>query len=385
MKKLITCESVTIGHPDKVCDKISDSILDEILEHDSKARVACETAISDGIVMVMGEITSQYKPDYINLVKNTIKDIGYTDWASGFDVENCSVVVNIKAQSPDISMGVNKALESKKGALGETLGAGDQGIVYGYASNESKNYMPIAFNLATRLTKQLEFVRRSGQLSYLRPDGKSLVSFDELSGKVDTIIVSCQHHEDICKKQIENDILKNVILKVIPIDLLDGSTNVLINPTGKFSKGGPNSDAGVTGRKLMVDTYGGVGRHGGGAFSGKDPTKVDRSGAYMARYIAKNIVASGVCDKCEVAISYIIGVARPASININTFGTSRVDERRLEKIAMESFDLTPQGIINTFGLENIRYSLISSYGHFGRDEYNLPWEKLDKLEKFRNL
>lgn len=387
-KLLFTSESVTEGHPDKICDQISDGILDAMLAQDPMSRVACETAITTGLVLVMGEITSNAQVDIQKIVRDTICDIGYDSTEKGFDGNLCGVMVALDKQSSDIAMGVDKALESKQtDSEIDAIGAGDQGMMFGYATNETEEYMPYPIYLAHKLSQQLTKVRKDGTLPYLRPDGKSQVTVEyDTEGRplrLDAVVVSSQHSEEVTWEQIQNDIRKNVIDVVLPTELIDKDTKVYINPTGRFVIGGPNGDSGVTGRKIIVDTYGGWARHGGGAFSGKDPTKVDRSAAYAARYVAKNIVAAGLCDKAEVQLSYAIGVAFPTSVRIDTFGTGKLSEEKLVDIILDTFDLRPAGIIQMLNLRQPIYKQTASYGHFGRNDLNLPWEKLDKAEELK--
>ncbi len=387
-KILFTSESVTEGHPDKICDQISDSILDALLEQDPMSRVACETAITTGLVLVMGEITTSAQVDFQNIIRDTITKIGYNDSAKGFDASTCGVMVALDKQSADIALGVDQALESK---LTDTeldaIGAGDQGMMFGYATNETDEYMPYPIYLAHRLTRQLTKVRKDGTLPYLRPDGKSQVTVEyDKSGKpirLDAVVISSQHSEDITWEQIQEDIKKHVISPILPAELIDKDTKIYINPTGRFVIGGPNGDSGLTGRKIIVDTYGGWARHGGGAFSGKDPTKVDRSAAYAARYVAKNLVAAGLCDKAEIQLSYAIGVASPTSIRIDTFGTGKLADEKLVDIIHENFDLRPAGIIQMLDLRRPIYKGTAAYGHFGRSDLDLPWEKTDKAEALK--
>ena len=387
-KRLFTSESVTEGHPDKICDNISDAVLDAIMAQDPNSRVACETAITTGLVLVMGEITTTGNVDFQSVVRNTIKEIGYDHSDKGFDCNTCGVIVALDKQSADIAMGVDKALEAKENQMSdediEAIGAGDQGMMFGYACNETEEYMPYPIALAHKLTKQLTEVRKNGTLPYLRPDGKSQVTveYDE-NGKavgVDAVVISSQHAAEISQEQIHADIRKYVIDPIIPQDMVNEDTKYFINPTGRFVIGGPNGDSGLTGRKIIVDTYGGWARHGGGAFSGKDCTKVDRSAAYAARYVAKNIVAAGLADKCEIQLSYAIGVAQPTSVRVDTFGTGKLDEIRLVEIVRENFDLRPAGIIKMLDLRRPIYKQTAAYGHFGRNDLNLPWEALDKAE-----
>lgn len=387
-KILFTSESVTEGHPDKICDQISDTILDALLEQDPMSRVACETAITTGLVLVMGEITTSAQVDFQNLIRETIKKIGYDDSAKGFDGSTCGVMVALDKQSVDIALGVDKALEAKlTDSQIDAIGAGDQGMMFGYATNETDEYMPYPIYLAHLLTRQLTKVRKDGTLPYLRPDGKSQVTVEyDKSGKpvrIDAVVISSQHSEDISWEQIQKDIKTYVIDPVLPTDLLDDDTKIYINPTGRFVIGGPNGDSGLTGRKIIVDTYGGWARHGGGAFSGKDPTKVDRSAAYAARYVAKNLVAAGLCDKAEIQLSYAIGVASPTSVRIDTFGTGKLPEEKLADIITENFDLRPAGIIQMLNLRRPIYKGTAAYGHFGRSDLDLPWEKTDKAEDLK--
>lgn len=390
-KLLFTSESVTEGHPDKICDQISDSILDAILEQDPMSRVACETAITTGLVLVMGEITTKGYVDIQKIVRNTIKEIGYDSSEKGFDCNTCGVIVALDEQSSDIAMGVDKALEAKENSMTdeeiEAIGAGDQGMMFGYATNETPEFMPYPIALAHKLTRKLTEVRKNGTLSYLRPDGKSQVSveYDEngCPKQIDAIVISSQHAEDVTQEQIHKDIKQYVIDAVIPQDMITDSTKIYINPTGRFVIGGPNGDSGLTGRKIIVDTYGGYARHGGGAFSGKDCTKVDRSAAYAARYVAKNIVAAEIADKCEIQLSYAIGVAQPTSIMVDTFGTGKISNEKLVEIIRANFDLRPAGIIKMLDLRRPIYKQTSAYGHFGRTDLNLPWEALDKVETLR--
>lgn len=387
-KILFTSESVTEGHPDKICDQISDSILDALLAQDPMSRVACETAITTGLVLVMGEITTTAQVDFQNIIRNTIKEIGYDDSAKGFDCSTCGVMVSLDKQSADIALGVDKALEAKlTDSQIDAIGAGDQGMMFGYATNETEEFMPYPIYLAHLLTRQLTAVRKNGTLPYLRPDGKSQVTVEyDSSGnptRIDAVVVSSQHSEDITWEQIQEDIKKFVINPVLPSELLDKDTKIYINPTGRFVIGGPNGDSGLTGRKIIVDTYGGWARHGGGAFSGKDPTKVDRSAAYAARYVAKNLVAAGLCDKAEIQLSYAIGVASPTSIRIDTFGTGKLPEEKLVDIIRENFDLRPAGIIQMLDLRRPIYKGTAAYGHFGRSDLDLPWERTDKSDALK--
>lgn len=388
-KRLFTSESVTEGHPDKVCDAISDAILDACMEKDPMSRVACETAVCTGFALVTGEITTNAYVDIQKIVRDTVKEIGYTKSEYGFDGNTCAVLVAIDEQSSDIAMGVDKALEAKQGNLQDDLdtGAGDQGMMFGYATNETEEYMPYPISLAHKLALQLTRVRKDGTLKYLRPDGKSQVSveYDE-NGKplrLEAVVLSTQHDEDVTQEQIHEDIKKYVFDPILPKELLDEDTKYFINPTGRFVIGGPHGDAGLTGRKIIVDTYGGYARHGGGAFSGKDCTKVDRSAAYAARYVAKNIVAAGLADKCEIQLSYAIGVAQPTSIMVDTFGTGKVADEKLLTAIRENFDLRPAGIIKMLDLRRPIYKQTAAYGHFGRNDLDLPWEKLDKAEDLK--
>jgi S-adenosylmethionine synthetase len=390
-KRLFTSESVTEGHPDKICDQISDAILDAFLANDPNARVACDVAVATGLVLVIGEIST--KSEYVDIptiVRNTIKDIGYTRAKYGFDSNTCAVLTSLNEQSPDIAQGVNVALESRDGVdmKEETanIGAGDQGLMFGFASNETPELMPMPIALAHRLSRRLAEVRKSGLLNYLRPDGKTQVSVEydgERVVRVDTIVVSTQHHEEITLEQITRDIKEHVITPVIPAEFLDSETKYFINPTGRFVIGGPQGDSGLTGRKIIVDTYGGYARHGGGAFSGKDPTKVDRSAAYAARYVAKNIVAAGLADKCEIQLAYAIGVAQPVSISVDTYGTGKVSEEKLVQVIRSNFDLRPTGIIKTLDLRRPIYQQTAAYGHFGRTDLNVPWEATDKADELK--
>ncbi len=387
-KLLFTSESVTEGHPDKICDQISDAVLDALLIQDPMSRVACETAITTGLVLVMGEVTTKGYVDIQRIVRDTIREIGYDRSEYGFDANTCGVIVALNEQSKDIAMGVDKALEARENTMTEqdleAIGAGDQGMMYGYATNETKEYMPYPISLAHKLTKKLSAVRKDGTLSYLRPDGKSQVTVEyNEQGKpvhLNAVVLSTQHDPDVTQEQIHKDIKKYVFDSVLPKELIDERTKFYINPTGRFVIGGPNGDSGLTGRKIIVDTYGGYARHGGGAFSGKDCTKVDRSAAYAARYVAKNIVAAGLADKCEVQLSYAIGVAQPTSINIDTFGTGKLSEEKLVEIIRSNFDLRPAGIIKMLDLRRPIYKKTAAYGHFGRTDLDLSWEKLDKIE-----
>ncbi len=385
--RLFTSESVTEGHPDKICDQISDAILDELMRQDPQSRVACETAITTGLVLVMGEVsTEKAYVDIQKVVRDTIRDIGYTRAKYGFDADTCGVVVALDEQSSDIAMGVDKALESREGDQAEDMetGAGDQGMMFGYATNETESYMPYPIALAHKLTKRLATVRKDGTLDYLRPDGKAQVTieYDENDKpvRVNTIVVSTQHDPDVTQEQIKKDIKEQVIDAVVDADMIDDDTKLFINPTGRFVIGGPNGDSGLTGRKIIVDTYGGYAKHGGGAFSGKDCTKVDRSAAYAARFVAKNIVAAGLADKCEIQLSYAIGVAHPTSISVDTFGTGKKSEEELIEIINKNFDLTPNGIIKMLDLRRPIYKQTAAYGHFGRDDISVPWEEVIELE-----
>ena len=390
-KILFTSESVTEGHPDKVCDSISDAILDAMMAQDPMSRVACETATTTGLVLVMGEITTKANVDIQKIVRDTIREIGYDNAEYGFDADTCAVITALDKQSTDIAMGVDKALEQKEDDMNEdeldSIGAGDQGLQFGYASNETEEYMPYAINMAHKLAQQLTKVRKDGTLKYLRPDGKTQVTveYDE-AGKpkrIDAVVCSTQHDPDVTQEQIHEDIKKYVFDAIIPADMVDADTKYFINPTGRFVIGGPHGDSGLTGRKIIVDTYGGTGRHGGGAFSGKDCTKVDRSAAYAARYVAKNIVAAGLADKCEIQLSYAIGVAHPTSVSVNTFGTGKLSETKLVEIVRENFDLRPAGIIKMLDLRRPIYKQTAAYGHFGRTDVDLPWEHLDKVETLK--
>ena len=390
-KILFTSESVTEGHPDKVCDSISDAILDAMMAQDPMSRVACETATTTGLVLVMGEITTKANVDIQKIVRDTIREIGYDNADYGFDADTCAVITSLDKQSTDIAMGVDKALEQKEDDMNEdeldSIGAGDQGLQFGYASNETEEYMPYAINMAHKLAQQLTKVRKDGTLKYLRPDGKTQVTveYDE-AGKpkrIDAVVCSTQHDPDVTQEQIHEDIKKYVFDAIIPADMVDADTKYFINPTGRFVIGGPHGDSGLTGRKIIVDTYGGTGRHGGGAFSGKDCTKVDRSAAYAARYVAKNIVAAGLADKCEIQLSYAIGVAHPTSVSVNTFGTGKLSETKLVEIVRENFDLRPAGIIKMLDLRRPIYKQTAAYGHFGRTDVDLPWEHLEKVETLK--
>ena len=384
--RLFTSESVTEGHPDKICDQISDAILDELMRQDPQSRVACETAITTGLVLVMGEVSTEGYVDIQKVVRDTIRDIGYTRAKFGFDADTCGVVVALDEQSSDIAMGVDKALEAREGDQAEDMetGAGDQGMMFGYATNETESYMPYPIALAHKLTKRLSEVRKDGTLDYLRPDGKAQVTieYDENDKpvRVNTIVISTQHDPDVTQEQIKKDIKEQVIDAVVDAEMIDEDTKLFINPTGRFVIGGPNGDSGLTGRKIIVDTYGGYAKHGGGAFSGKDCTKVDRSAAYAARFVAKNIVAAGLADKCEIQLSYAISVAHPTSISVDTFGTGKKSEEELIEIINKNFDLTPNGIIKMLDLRRPIYKQTAAYGHFGRDDINVPWEEVIELE-----
>lgn len=390
-KRLFTSESVTEGHPDKVCDAVSDAILDALMAQDPMSRVACETAACTGFVLVTGEITSKADIDIPKIVRQTVNEIGYNDAATGFDGNTCAVMVAVDEQSSDIAMGVDKALEAKENKMSdeelEAIGAGDQGMMFGYATNETEEYMPYPISLAHKLALQLTKVRKDGTLKYLRPDGKTQVSveYDEAGKPVrlEAVVLSTQHDPDVTQEQIHNDIKKYVFDEILPKEMIDADTKFFINPTGRFVIGGPHGDAGLTGRKIIVDTYGGYARHGGGAFSGKDCTKVDRSAAYAARYVAKNIVAAGLAEKCEIQLSYAIGVAHPTSVSVNTFGTGKLSETKLVEIVRENFDLRPAGIIKMLDLRRPIYKQTAAYGHFGRTDVDLPWEHLDKVETLK--
>lgn len=388
MRKLFTSESVTEGHPDKLCDQISDAVLDAIISRDPYSRVACETVVTTGMVLVMGEITTDCYVDIPAIVRSTIKEVGYSGPDSGFDSDTCAVMVCIDEQSKDIKMGVDKSLEAKKGEVPQLTGAGDQGMVFGFACNETKELLPMPLVLAHKLTKRLADLRKSGELPYLRPDGKSQVTIEYDGDKpvrAECIVVSTQHSEDIDYDTLYNDIVNKAINHVVPKDFRDDNTKIYVNPTGRFVIGGPQGDSGLTGRKIIVDTYGGAARHGGGAFSGKDPTKVDRSAAYAARYIAKNVVASGLADKCEVQIAYAIGVAKPVSVRVDTFGTCRIPEDKIAEIINMTFDLSPDGIIEMLDLRRPIYRKTAAYGHFGRDDEDFTWERTDKAAKIAEL
>lgn len=391
-RRLFTSESVTEGHPDKICDQVSDAILDEIIKQDKHARVACETVVNTGLVLITGEISTSANVDIPKLVRQTIAEIGYTRAKYGFDAHTCAILTSLDEQSPDIAHGVDVALEAREGQMTddeiEAIGAGDQGMMFGFACNETPELMPLPISLAHRLARRLSEVRKKAIVPYLRPDGKTQVTveYDENNQpvRVDTIVISTQHHEDVTLDQIKRDVTEYVINAVVPGHLLDKDTKLFINPTGRFVIGGPQGDSGLTGRKIIVDTYGGYARHGGGAFSGKDPTKVDRSAAYAARYVAKNIVASGIADKCEVQLAYAIGVASPVSISIDTFGTGKIPEDELVSLVRENFDLRPAGIIRMLDLRRPIYKQTAAYGHFGRTDIDLPWERTDKIEVFQD-
>jgi S-adenosylmethionine synthetase len=391
-KFLFTSESVTEGHPDKVADQISDSILDAILEKDPNARVACETSVTTGLVFVFGEISTECYIDIPRVVRDTVRDIGYTRAKYGFDGDTCAVVTSIDEQSGDIALGVNKALEDKivgspaQDQVTPSIGAGDQGMMFGYATDETPEYMPLPITLAHKMARRLSEVRKNGEISYLRPDGKTQVTVEYIGDKpvrVDTVVVSTQHHPEVEWEIIQKDILEKVIKPVIPDGMLDENTKYYVNPTGRFVVGGPQGDAGLTGRKIIVDTYGGWARHGGGAFSGKDPTKVDRSASYAARYVAKNIVAAGIAKKCEVQLAYAIGVAKPVSIMVDTFETGLISDDKIVELIRKYFDLTPAGIIKSLDLRRPLYRQVAAYGHFGRNDLDLPWEKTDKADALR--
>ena len=385
---LFTSESVTEGHPDKICDQISDAVLDAIMEQDPNSRVACETAITTGLVLVMGEITTNGYVDIQKIVRDTVREIGYTRGKFGFDADTCGVITAIDEQSADIAMGVDKALEAKENKMSdeelEAIGAGDQGMMFGYASDETEELMPFPIALAHKLSRRLTEVRKNGTLKYLRPDGKTQVTveYDEngVPARLDAVVLSTQHDPDVTQEQIHEDVKKYIFDEIIPAELIDANTKFFINPTGRFVIGGPHGDSGLTGRKIIVDTYGGMARHGGGAFSGKDCTKVDRSAAYAARYVAKNIVAAGLAKKCEIQLSYAIGVAQPTSVMIDTFGTGKLSDEKLVEIVREHFDLRPAGIIKMLDLRRPIYKQTAAYGHFGRNDLDLPWEKTDKVE-----
>jgi len=392
VRKLFTSESVTEGHPDKICDQISDAVLDAILEQDPMGRVACEVSVTTGLVLVMGEISTNCYVDIPKIVRKTIEEIGYTRAKYGFDSDTCGVITAIHEQSEDIALGVDKALEAKKGEMTEkdiaATGAGDQGMMFGYACDETEELMPMPISLAHKLARRLSVVRKEGILNYLRPDGKTQVTVEYDDGKpvrIDTIVVSSQHSPEVDHGTIEKDIVENVIKPVIPEGMIDKDTKFYINPTGRFVIGGPHGDSGLTGRKIIVDTYGGYARHGGGAFSGKDPTKVDRSASYAARYVAKNIVAAGLASKCEVQVAYAIGVAKPVSVLVETFGTGKLSDDEISAIVTQVFDLRPAAIIKNLGLRRPIYKQVAAYGHLGRTDLDLPWEKTDKAEEIKKL
>jgi len=387
MRRLFTSESVTEGHPDKMCDQISDSILDAIYAQDPNARVACETSITTGLVLISGEISTNCYVDIQKTVRNTVREIGYDRAKFGFDADTCGVLVALDEQSGDIAMGVNEALESREGEMADlATGAGDQGIMFGFACNETEELMPLPIALSHKLAKRLTDVRKDGTLTYLRPDGKTQVTVEYVDGKpsrIDTIVISTQHAPEATREQIQADLIKHVVEPIVDASLLDDETKYLINPTGRFVIGGPHGDAGLTGRKIIVDTYGGYSRHGGGAFSGKDPTKVDRSAAYAARYVAKNVVAAGLADKCELELAYAIGVAHPVSLFVETFGTGKVADEKIQELIIKHFDLRPAAIIRDLDLRRPIYKQTAAYGHFGRTDIELPWEKTDKADILR--
>lgn len=392
VKRLFTSESVTEGHPDKICDQISDAVLDAILAQDPMGRVACETAITTGLVLVMGEISTKCYVDIPKVVRKTIEEIGYTRAKFGFDADTCGVMTAIDEQSVDIALGVDKALEAKNGEMSEVeiaaIGAGDQGMMFGYACDETPELMPMPISLAHRLSRKLSEVRKDGTLGYLRPDGKTQVTIEYIDGKparVDAVVVSSQHSPAVDHDTIERDIIEHVITPIIPENMIDKDTKIFVNPTGRFVIGGPNGDSGLTGRKIIVDTYGGYSRHGGGAFSGKDPTKVDRSASYATRYVAKNIVAAGLASKCEVQVAYAIGVAKPVSVLVETFGTGKISDEKISELVSKVFDLRPAGIIKELDLRRPIYRQVAAYGHMGRTDIDVPWEKTDKAEELKRL
>jgi S-adenosylmethionine synthetase len=391
-RKLFTSESVTEGHPDKICDQISDAVLDAILEKDPMGRVACEVAVTTGLILVMGEITTNSYVDIPKIARRTVEEIGYTRAKYGFDASTCGVITAIDEQSSDIAMGVDKALEAKRGEMTEeqiaAIGAGDQGMMFGYACDETPELMPMPISLAHKLSKRLSQVRKDGTLDYLRPDGKTQVTIeyiDDKPARVDAVVVSTQHSEKVEHATIERDMIEHVIKPIIPEAMIDENTKYFINPTGRFVIGGPNGDSGLTGRKIIVDTYGGYARHGGGAFSGKDPTKVDRSACYAARYVAKNIVAAGLASKCEVQVAYAIGVAKPVSVLVETFGTGKISDEKISEIVNKVFDLRPAGIIRDLDLRRPIYRQVAAYGHLGRTDIDIPWEKTDRVDQIKAL